>query len=762
LGLVATTQAPLQLRQAVQVLCDQIVIDHSDELSENEVIVRRIFEVYFQLAIQCFHEQDPFDLSEHNVFSCICVEFSEFPPVLDFLCSLVPTLLGDPAGRYAATVALLYTFKNTDSYADKVETVAGWLVDGIRATAPCLREAAVTAIAELALYEHSVIGEVAEDLLGALMEALSDPIPEVFKAIAALIPITDSGQLYDQIYAGLAPFLRPQPGPILLALLNCLLELLKKAPGVARRNFGTIFGVAQAVIHVPGDEADMFHPTAIAIIATLFDAAPRAAARAVPAFLSDAVSALSAPDDAIAYEAIRAVGHLAVSFESLVAPAAPDILSRLLSLASRPLADLPSDDSAFLDDETPSVSEARIVTTTTALRIACCVLAHAPHLLPTYLADVLAIAGSQLSSGVSDCARAVCGGASFLVEALSGFGLTDETRPFIGQLASVLADVVASETSLNDGAGAGFTALSDIIAAFGEPGVSAIGPALGRALDAAGAIFRGEMVYQGGKLVYDEALLPAAQRFLRELMAALGGGALPLVGPFTSTLHGLVHRKKAAMRDLALQFLGDLVFWCGEVDGGIKENVCALALQSAGKGSSIAFGCIAQLAEKAPEVLINELPRILELIRANLTSIQKKSEAIMTIQDNCVSALGKIAENILKDSFPFEQLLLPALAAMPAQMEVEENKAGLAFFKWLLARANGNCVEQFAAVLVRLFSDGLDKMSELYVSEGDVAELRQVLRGLLARIQDPEGFCREECQGDDFKLENVREALAES
>jgi hypothetical protein len=75
------------------------------------------------------------------------------------------------------------------------------------------------------------------------------------------------------------------------------------------------------------------------------------------------------------------------------------------------------------------------------------------------------------------------------------------------------------------------------------------------------------MLYQGGKLCYEESLHPPAQRFLRELMATLSDLVITIVCP-------LIGNSKATKRALALQFLGDLLFWCGgDVDDGLKVSV---------------------------------------------------------------------------------------------------------------------------------------------------------------------------------------------
>ena len=94
----------------------------------------------------------------------------------------------------------------------------------------------------------------------------------------------------------------------------------------------------------------------------------------------------------------------------------------------------------------------------------------------------------------------------------------------------------------------------------------------------------------------------------------------------------------------------------------------------------------------------------------------------------------------MKDTFPLGDFFLPVLAHTAPQVEVEENNDALEFMRWLLERAQGQNIPEFAAVLVRLFADGLDKMDEYQVSAENVAWGRELLREMLAKIPNDEAF----------------------
>jgi hypothetical protein len=509
--------------------------------------------------------------------------------------------------------------------------------------------------------------------------------------------------------------------------------------------------------------SDALKPVAIRCIAHLPEVSTKLFAPFCAEFFSYLERGLDAlADDDVIYESTRAYGHLVKSFTAEVAESAPAFLERFLAIATRPLhASDDDDESVFAGDDADTIVGRSVRATAEGIRMICFVLSIYPHLLIDSFAKVIEVMDSQLETGQSDCAVACAKGAVFLVESLKKCGLGDTTRAFIVQLFPVLVGIVQSETSQADGAGQGFWAIADIIANYGSEGVSLVKDSIDPILHAVQMVFQGRMLYQGDKLQYIEDLHDPALRVVREIMAALEAKALPFVRPFIDLMNELVAHPKNAMKDLALQFFGDLAYWCaGAIDDELRTNVTILAVNAVEtRPSAVAFGCIKQLAEKAPQMLSVHLDQVMAAVQATLTSDRKKTEAWMIVQDNCVSALGKIAMRILGDEFPADTLLMPVLSAMPAQGDVEENNDILEFFAWLHARAAGQCVPEFAAVLVRLFADGLDKMEELMVSPERVGSLRTALAGLLGQMEDADEFCREVVEDDADKLENVMSAL---
>jgi hypothetical protein len=758
LELVGDESAPLARRRLVQELSDRCVITWSEQISSGEDVVRRLFDVYFALAQQCFSQNDPFDLADHNVFSSVCVELAQYSHVFDVLIASVEGMFAEPAGRYAATVAIFYSVSDSDDWADKIEAVVGWLLPGLTDESRCIREATARAIGALAQNQGELAVQFADDIVAAIMASLEiEQAPELVAAVAQLI---DAGHLPDNNFLPeLIQYLDGADGETAFEILGAVTSIVTKAPRIAKGHFKDILGLMQPIAQ---GGADGLKPVAIRCLARLPEVSRKLFAPFFAEFLSYLDAGLDASgDDDLIYESTRAYGHLVKDFTDEVAESAPAFLERFLAIAMRPLAAAEDDEDTFAGDDADTIVERSVRATAEGIRMACFVLSFYPQLLADSFATVVDILQSQLGTGQPDCAVACAKGAVFLVESLKKCGLDDTTRAFVVKLFRILAEIVQSETSQAEGAGQGFCAIADIIANCGSEGVILATDSIDSILHAVQTVFQGRMLYQGDKLHYIEDLHDPALRVVREIMAALNAKALPIVRPFIDLMNELVGHRKNAMKDLALQFFGDLSYWCaGAIDDELRTNVTILAVNAVEtRPSAVGFGCLKQLAEKAPQMLSAHLEQVMAAIQATLTSDRKKTEAWMIVQDNCVSALGKIAMGILGDDFPAETLLLPVLAAMPAQGDVEENNDILDFFAWLHDRAAGQCAPEFAAVLVRLFADGLDKMDELMVSPERVDSLRAALAGLLAQMEDAVGFCRETVEDDVDKLENVMNAL---
>ncbi|OHS98569.1 hypothetical protein TRFO_08861 [Tritrichomonas foetus] len=769
LTLLSNQNIATPFRTQVQVLSDVIIINIVEEISEQPQILTAIFQVYFQFAQSIFIAQDSFDLSGHNVFSTICVEFSEYPDVLELIWQMAGSVSQTPQGRFAAIVALYYSLSGgSDFFAPRLTDLAQLFSAGILDSANCTCEAAALAISELAASQKTKIKLVSDQLIGVILNRLSsDPErPELVNCLNSIVrSAQDIGNVFTNIFEALRQLLQIENDALRLSIFNCLYSLVKYSPKKARHYFKPIFDICQAVLSSNDYSSEQLKGQAISVLSNLMESSTKEFMPFVPHFVQLVVQNLQSSDPSIIYESVTAFGHLLQNYSDQIKQTISVVFPKLIEFSSRDISQQESEQEIFTgndeDEDFDSKVEPIINVVVSSIRVSCCALSTYPDIIHSNIESVLGVIQKQLNVGDSDCSLGCSQGCVFLVEAFTKLGFNQETQPFLTNLVKLLTQVASSDVSGPDAAGSAFTAISDVIAGDEQIGILCCLPSLDGILGAIQAVFSGSMLYQANKIKFIDTLHVPAMRVIREIIAAMKVSSIKVIQPFVAQFNGLIVHKNNEMRDLMLQFFGDLVYWASEgLDDELKGNTFILALDAAEKRSSaIAFGCFKQLAVKAPHIIQGQLNKVLPLIKAQLEATQTKTDEFMAIQDNAVSALGMIAIHIMKDAFPLNTFLLPALSCLPAQIEAEENNDHIEFFFWLLQRANNQAnMPHFAAVAIRLFSDPLDQLEDYCVSPENIQKMLQVLKNF-ARVPNFEQLCNQVCDGDEFKIENVIEAL---
>ena len=129
------------------------------------------------------------------------------------------------------------------------------------------------------------------------------------------------------------------------------------------------------------------------------------------------------------------------------------------------------------------------------------------------------------------------------------------------------------------------------------------------------------------------------------------------------------------------------------------------------------------------------------------------------LSDNCVSALGALVMNVVGDEFPVNESVVSVLEHMPAT-EDNEREYVMEFYDWLLAHSEEKFQNEFAAVLVRFFSEPMDSYEGSGVSNETLQKFLPKLSEMLqARGDEVQEFCMS-VLGDEGKCANLMAFLS--
>lgn len=760
----------------IQTIVDVIVINYVDTIAENTEIVQTIFQIYFNYAQTLYNPDEIyFDLTDHDIFSAICRKFSNYTDILELMWSGIITQISNtPEGLFISISALYHSLGGgVDYFQSKVSELSQLFIQGLNDNAACTNEAAAKAISILAKTQRKQIKSVSDDLIKALLNKLqTKQNPEFIESIESIADsVDDIGPIFGDIFNAMIQLLQAcDDQAVQYKIFDCILALVHYSSKRARHFFQQISEVCFQVLS-SGEENTQFVPSAIKILSFLIESSPKLFAQHVETFLQLVIQNLNSDDLQILTASIMGYGHLIDNYSEQLESSISSVLPKLQELASKDISEpLENDEEIFSgeDDNLDTKVEPLINVVVYSIRVATHALAVYPNLAEDNLVPIIEIIQRQFSVGDTDCGKGCAEGCCNLIECVQKIGYNEETRPVISNIISILTQIAESESGI-DAAGTAFNGIYDIISSDEEFGYSCIED-VDRILKAVERAFKGENLYQTEENEFIEELHQPAMNVIREIIAAKKDESVKIVSQLVPIFNKFVSSESSDMRDLILQFFGDLVYWANNaVDEELKRNTFILACSAIEKrNSAIGFGVIKQLAVKEPQLISGNIEDLLGLIKAQLEIKEDQpTEALQSIQDNAESALAMIAMKVMKDQFPVADFLHVALNRMPAQLEVEENNDHIDFFFWLYnLTANSDLqkenIQSFVAVPVRLFSDPIDKLiDDYYVSDENVKKMLKILKEFSTFI-DKDGFKNfvcETCDNDEFKIESVFEAL---
>ena len=143
---------------------------------------------------------------------------------------------------------------------------------------------------------------------------------------------------------------------------------------------------------------------------------------------------------------------------------------------------------------------------------------------------------------------------------------------------------------------------------------------------------------------------------------------------------------------------------------------------------SSGFYCINYLAIHEYNLILQYSNLIKLLLLQKLSLPLQKTERFLLMRDNCISALATWTMNIFNiNEINFDELIPLALAAMPIQLDFNENSNVLDFFIWLYEKVNNNYIDQFLRVLVVLFSNHSSIIDLMNIPNQKLIELKKIL-----------------------------------
>lgn len=711
-------------RQAFRVLI-AILSSFFGELEET-AFPGLMHEAAFGLCSSLFQPEDDYEMSPFDIVESLAESFSESPRLIESVLSHLQTI---PSGLNVDFYKAIFIEKSLengiDFYYQSIEQTYQILVPLVGSESACVRGAAMNAL--------RVFCEIFQDESPEIIRGVLEAVWSSFvrwsssEMLVKTTEVLEASGGCDPIAATAVPFLLQMIGKVSLAdqeeALKCLGVIIKTSENSLPAMFQPIVEVLSKVMQVSDDHLSLLKGRAIYCLGRISLKCPEEFSSIAESVAQGLVQNMESNDSYIVLECTNAYGYLLQAHPTSTSSTVQRVVPILMRLGAL------TDDTARFEVSLPnSVSLADC-----ALSTLCCAVSAYPDAYAANIpeiAELIAKNPSQLAlQGVQQILRLNIPSSVGIPLAKVFFSVAStEIQPQVAGLA--LADIALLVSSCD------------------------IGDLYGEALEVAATGLKSELLCQSDKLFIPD-IFENAQMIFRETINSLHERAGQLIHPYIPLFWDLAGNQQKEVKNLGIQLLSDVVQnYAAAMDAALLENILKMVCQESEKGNYLGFNCLKSICCAVPQLAIGHSDALMTIFNTAFAVENRGRKKVRMMLDNAVSAFGAFVMNCVGPAFPIDENVTKVLELMPPTDDAEETEYVMTFYEWLLDKAGGQFSAQFAAVLVRLFSDPIDSYEDNCVSMETLTRLLPKLKQLLQSIGQAEQFCRS-VLADEEKYANL-------
>lgn len=774
------------------------VEDQSSDMPDTSIIsnslnnyAEYIFKATSKIVSELFQENDAYDMSPYDLIEPIAEQFSAFDNLLESFWEQITEMQQVTYGQFLAIVFLRSSFDDGyDFYKTKITDIATLLCSVASETqSSCLREASILALCSFSKTFVEEITEMKSKIQEVVFDAVTtEPSIEILNAFEELINSTeDSDCIFERSLEFLTNLITVEQVGIQMKeqILWCISELIKNSQQEVEQHFQGLFDICKEIsdIDTKNDNSQSgFKSAAIYCLSHLckkcpaqFEPYAEEFAKYIVSNIADFVTALSeeAQDDdselnvdsSLAIQLINAYWYVVENEQEYTNSTIGDMINLLIQICEASSQYLSNE--IYISNMIGSVSVNGI-----ALRVLCGCASKCPNILQNIIQQLL---GFIVACPSKHSALAT----NWIASAINSLPNRAEIVP---QLVNILIEMIDSSTDLQQTSKC-YESLAILIDWCGAVVVD------DQVLQTAGKAFTLELPCFNDDDKKDdlELVFTLAQEVFMQAINALQDAAFQKLQAaefqtkqnisYFDLFFKLAESKSKSMKNHGLQILAEIVGETpeGQIPSPFLERLFETAANEAMEGNCFGFHAIKKLSCSSSfntsysENIKLLIPKMVQRLYSNSPYTAEldpmhTTESTMVANDNCVSALGSILMNIFGDNLVesfniFDEdedlkvpILLVILSAMPPKIDFSENESIMEFFFWLFEKAEGRFIEQFAEVLVNIFTEPVDVLKGTNsLTEVTIQRLNEMLVQLVPNCGG-EQFCSTVLDGDENKL----------
>jgi hypothetical protein len=761
--IMQNTEIPKQIRSWTHILCNEIIDSQKNAILGSEFneesIGFNLYSIYTKYVVENGITNEIYTENNDDL-SVIASTLANKEDFLQYVWEIASNI-EDENTLFIVLETIINTFGNgARFYTDKLEQLFELYASSLGNENVAIVSLTIESIIIMSTHLGKVIGESSTSLIGLLVQYVSaaddqELIPDVFRAINSLVTnFDDTDSVFDDIAGSIIQLL--ESSFYNQNVLECLATIVSKSNEKSAEHYEQLIQSCYSLISSADEEVNIIKPLLIKCVSLIGSKNPELFQESAQEFVETIIPTIE--NDDFAYESIKAYGRIVEAFPDAFSEFSDSILPQFIAICKSDLSPPENSDAEFMGEDDLALDDlydAMLKRVSAALRIVCVILKSYPDKIPALEEEVFAsfeniATCSLLPNTMINLAESIV----LFAEGLSKLGNPEEHAAEAQKLIEIIAPTF--ETILDQYAtGKIFEAICEVVCYF------TVAPLFANS-DTAELVL--ESTYKTLELQdeYIEYFHENASRVVRELLDQMHNDAFQYISKFLPLYESCLQNDDVEFHNLALQFYGDFIANCNEhVEGELVGTVIDLAITAIKeRNSPLGFTALKQIAKVFPDALSEHLEVIIQLIIEKLDPSVSKTDENMSLQDNAVSLLGKIAINIHGDSFNLQQFMPLVAPAMPAQMDVEENPDIMEFFLWIVEKSGGQFTAEICGVLARVFSDTRDDLLSWYFTEELLEQLHGLFVQYIQAVGDVDAFIASIVGGNEAKAQNIRAALA--
>ncbi|KAH0792910.1 hypothetical protein GPJ56_003174 [Histomonas meleagridis] len=766
-----------EIKTGIIYIIDSICyVDNKFILNAN--VLQQLFQQYVQISINEFNPEDEFNLQDIDVFSNICKSFSSFLPFIELVLNVIQQLVVNDAGKCISVLILKHCYRRGRKYLiDYLDDIVNILLVSLESPIVITRNATLTSI-ESFIMEFQIDAQCYvksfEDVIIKLLKV--SPSYELLENLTMLINFSmDSDEIYDELFPILLNLITNSNAESLIHIFPTFAVLNRWSNIGVREQFNVVLNILQSAITNPN--LSFIKHMAIECLSTLAQCNPDQFASILPQYVQCLIEGMMSNDDTLICSCLNSFGTLLLfatkymqPFIEQIIPIVNELCNRDKTLEIQMLAeekDIKKNGVDQYDFDTQALETFQSSASLEVAGGAFLVFSSIIEQFPQYLANCIEEYYNKFriltDSVITQSNEKACKGLMFVCNAI-------KTLDF--KVPVIINNFVISLLKMIEGTNSdnvlelAITSLAKLIISvdlqtLGQSSIEMI-------INLLIAILQCNLLplydddEEEEKFLSDEFYAPV-NYLIFSLIEILDQQTLTVI--FTNVIPEVLRYAKSNdinNQTFSLEILEKYCEKALNITPDFLQSILQLSLNVIQNNESIGFYCIKRFVTICPDLIKANLEQILQISSAKLTEKKRKvSSKILAMCDNCVTAIGAIAMNILQDQFPLQQYMHILLEKMPAQVDEAENPDMFVLFFWILEKGINEIVPDAIAVLARLFARSPQQLAETSLSPEVLQNLKIVLVKLLKQCQNGEEICRRALGNNKTKMRLLQEILSQ-